>query len=97
MEALKPVKKSRGLEDPALVLTFADLNQIGSMCGKNIATLEQLIAAVRELNTVTVNGQAIQLEPKLLTRLKSRCIAKDRFPQWLEEIVVKQLHDFAGW
>ena len=83
--------------DPAMVLTFADISLIGKMMRKNLSGKEDLLATIASLNMVSVEGVAVTLEPRLLQRLKSRCLDKDRFSGWLAEVVVKQLHDYAGW
>ena len=93
----KPVVKRPDPEDPAAVLTFEDLQQIGRLCHKNIQDKEQLFEAVTELATIDVQGVQITLDPKLLARVKTRCLNKGDFPGWLKETVIRQLHDFAGW
>jgi hypothetical protein len=83
--------------DPALVLTLGDLNELSGLMGKRISDRESLFRAVKDLSVVSVEGVEIPLEFRLLTRLQSRCLDKDNFPRWLREVVIRQLHDYAGW
>jgi hypothetical protein len=83
--------------DPALVLTHADLDCLNRSLKKRIATTDELLAAVSATTTLTVEGIPVTLEPRLLMRLKSRCLDKPNFPRWLSEVVKRQLHDYAGW
>lgn len=95
--APKPPKLTPDPLDPALVLTHGDLIALGKVMRKNVTDRETLLAAIASLNAVSVEGVQVTLEPRLLQRLKTRCLDKPNFPNWLAEVVVKQLHDFAGW
>jgi hypothetical protein len=99
MEATK--SKPKRLEpdplDPAVVLTFADLDLISRSIRKPVATQEELLAAIQSLTAISVEGIPIPLEPRLLMRLKTRCLDKAAWPGWLREVVTRQLHDYAGW
>lgn len=83
--------------DPAVVLSHGDLAALSKMMKRNVFNRDELLAAIASLNTVNVEGIPIVLEPRLLQRLKSRCLDKPNWPQWLAASVVKQLHDLAGW
>lgn len=83
--------------DPAVVLTHADLASIGRMLKRNIRDQEELFRAIESASAVSVEGTSITLEPRLLQRLKSRCHDKGNWPRFLQEVVITQLHDFAGW
>jgi hypothetical protein len=83
--------------DPAVVLTFADLALIGQYLAKRITSQEELLGAIEASTRINVEGISIRLEPRLLMRLKTRCLDKPRWPSWLAETVKKQLHDYAGW
>ncbi len=100
-QALKPPVKPKRIEpdpeDPAMVLTHADVAHISAACKRNILEKDQLLRAVSEMTTLTVEGVAVTLEPRLLGRLKSRCLDKPNFPTWLTSVVIKQLHDYAGY
>lgn len=89
--------KEPDLLDPALVLTHADLLMLSKQMRKNVHDKDSLLAAIANLNRFTVDGMSVTLEPRLLERLKSRCLNKPNFQKWLEETVVMQLHNFAGW
>lgn len=89
--------KEPDLLDPALVLTHGDLLMLSKQMRKNVHDRDSLLAAITNLNRFTVEGMPVTLEPRLLERLKSRCQDKPNFQKWLEETVVMQLHDFAGW
>ena len=94
--AIKPRRAPDPL-DVALVLTYADLQELSKSMRINVSDKDTLLAAIGRLNRLSVGSVSAQLEPRLLERLKSRCLDKERFPQWLAEVVVKQLHDYAGW
>ncbi len=83
--------------DPACVLTFSDLDIVGRLLKKHITDKESLLQAIAATATVSVEGVAVVLEPRLLQRLKSRCLDKPNWPKWLAETCVRQLHDFAGY
>ncbi len=99
MTATKPPVKPKppGPEDPAVVLTVAELAVLGSLLRRNLKDKEDLFKAVQATTSVTVEGAVVILEPRLLQRLKSRCLDKPNFPNWLRDVVIKQLHDYAGW
>ena len=102
MEATKPLAKPMKRQepdpmDPAIVLTYADMDCISRSIRKNINTQDELMAAIASLTTINVEGIKVALEPKLLMRLKSRCLDKAAWPKWLADAVVRQLHDLAGW
>jgi hypothetical protein len=84
-------------DDPALVLTHADLIGLSTLMKRHVKDRDSLLRAISSLNAVSVEGVQVTLEPRLLQRLKTRCLDKPNFPNWLAEVVVKQLHDFAGW
>jgi hypothetical protein len=99
---MMPVKTSRkpavaDFDDPAVVLTVGELQALGKLMRRNLADKESLMAAICMLNEVSVEGATIRLEPRLLQRLKTRCLDKPNFPRWLSEVIVRQLHDFVGW
>lgn len=102
MSAAKTPLKPNPLSS-AVVLTYADVETLSGLMGKNIYSQDpaeiksQLLHQIGELTTFTVEGVPITLEPRLLTRLKSRCLDKPNFDKWLREIVIRQLHDYAGW
>ncbi len=98
--AIKPPLKSRlepQPEDPAVVLTHADLDSIGRMLRKNLKDKESLLQAISGVASINVEGVLVPLDPKLLSRLKTRCLDKPNWTKWLVEVVTKQLHDYAGW
>ena len=85
-------------EDPAMVLTFKDLDTIGRLIRRNLSSdKDALIHAISTLVSIDVEGVSVPLEPRLLSRLKSRCLKRDDWPKWLSEVTVKQLHDYAGY
>ncbi len=84
-------------EDPAVVLTHGELAAIGTLLKKNLQDKDALLKAIQGAASVTVEGAVVILEPRLLQRLKSRCLDKGNFPNWLREVILNQLHDYAGW
>ena len=97
MEAKKAKSSTPDPLDPAVVLTLGDLDAIGLSLRRRITDRETLLLAISDAAAVNLEGIPITLEPKLLTRLKSRCLDKENFARWLREVVVRQLHDYAGW
>lgn len=99
MEAVtaKPKTKEPDPLDPALVLTHADLVALSKQMRKHVHDKPTLLAAIATLNRFTVDEMPVVLEPRLLERLKSRCQDKANFAKWLADVVVMQLHDYAGW
>lgn len=89
--------KEPDLLDPALVLTHGDLLMLSKQMRKNLHDRDSLLAAITTMNRFTVDGMAVTLEPRLLERLKSHCLDKPNFAQWLADSVVRQLHDLVGW
>lgn len=83
--------------DPAIVLTVEDLNGLSAITKMRITDKASLFQAVTNLVAISVEGVEVPLEYRLLMRLKSRCLDKDNFPRWLREVVIRQLHDYAGW
>ncbi len=83
-------------EDPAAVLTYGEMAEIGRLFCKHLKDKDALIKAITYATTVSVEGVKITIEPRLLIRLKSRCLTND-FPGFLKEVVIKQLHDYAGY
>jgi hypothetical protein len=80
-----------------MVLTFVDVQELGGALRKNLLTKEQLIKAVQDATSISVADVQINLDPRLLTRLKSRCMDKPNWERWLAEVVTRQLHDYAGY
>ena len=97
------IKRDQEPLAPAAVLTHGDVAEIARLLSRNFtldnsnAIKEELIAAVRSLTSMSVEGVEIKLEPRLLQRLRTRCLKGNDFPGWLREVVIKQLHDYAGW
>lgn len=80
----------------AVILSPDDVIDISKSLGKNIQSAEDLKERCAQVTTLRVDGVEVTLEPRLLMRLKSRCIHRD-FKDFLKEVVVKQLHDYAGY
>ncbi len=84
-------------DDPAVVLTYADLDSISRMLRKNLSNKEALLQAISSMVSINVEGVLVPLDPRLLSRLKSRCLDKPNWTRWLVEVVTKQLPDYAGF
>lgn len=96
MTATKVKAPEPSPEDPAAVLTFGEMSELSHLLHRNLKDKDALMKAIQLATTITVQGVPITLEPRLLARLKSRCLTGD-FPSFLREIVIKQLHDYAGY
>lgn len=83
--------------DPAIVLTLGEVHELSSLLGLNIDSAPQLIDRVRQLRQISVEGVNITLEPGLVTRLRSRCLNKGHFAEWLTDEIKRQLHSLVGW
>ena len=75
----------------------SDLREIGRIFSTQIQTKQDLMIACEIAAQVSVDGIDIRLEPRLLQRLKSRCIGTQVFSEWLKARIVKLLHDDVGW
>ena len=88
------------IPQPAKVRGFmmepSDLRDISKIMGVNVATKQDLFIYAELLTTCSVQGTDIRLEPKLQQRLRSRCYGSKPFPEFLREIVLKALTDYAG-
>ncbi len=97
MTATKPLKPPEpSPDDPAAVLTYGEMAEVSRLLGKHLKDKDALIKAIHTATTISVQGVPVTLEHRLLTRLKSRCLTND-FPSFLKEVVIKQLHDYAGY
>ena len=73
--------------------------ELGRLLGRNIADVDDLMLAVRNVTTLSVKGLEegdITLEPYLLNRLKSRCHPTEYFPKFVRERVKELLAGYAG-
>lgn len=94
----KPIKPPEpSLEDPAVVLTHGEMQDIGRLLGKNLCDKEGLLKAITAATNINIDGVEVNLEPRLLQRLKSRCLKGQSFPEWLRDVTIRQLHDYAGY
>ena len=73
-----------------------DLRDISKVMGVNVATKQDLFIYAELLTTCSVEGTDIRLEPKLQQRLRSRCYGSKPFPEFIREVVLKALTDYAG-
>lgn len=91
---------SRGVKQaiPAgsMTLTRDQLNDLERSCGTNFKHSEHVVQTVRRMATVSVAGCEIQLPEDLLRRLKSRCIGKQDFAEWLQRVIVLELQHYVG-
>ena len=89
----------RGVPATHLMLSKADLSELTKLLGRNIADVDDLMLAVRNVTTLSVKGLEegdITLEPYLLNRLKSRCHPTEYFPKFVRERVKELLAGYAG-
>ena len=88
---IPPQPKPRGF-----MMEPSDLRDISKLMGVNIATKQDLFIYAELLTTCSVEGTDIRLEPKLQQRLRSRCYGSKPFPEFIREVVLKALTDYAG-
>ena len=69
--------------------------QLDRVLGRNHTTPEELLHSVTRLSAVSVAGVQVDLHPRLLTRLRSRCFGKP-FPKFLADLIMEELERFAG-
>ncbi len=81
----------------AVILTQDDMIEISRLLRRNVQTKDELMLACQLLTTISVDGQEISLEPRLLQRLHSRCARTQEFGQLIKQTVVRQVHAFCGW
>lgn len=80
-----------------MTLTDEQVHQLSKLVGLNVTTPEALIDRVRMMSQISVNGVPVTLEPGLITRLRSRCLDKSRFPEYVAGEVKRLLHGAVGW
>ena len=51
---------------------------------------------VANLARLSVADLQVQLSPNLLQRLRTRCLGKQNFYEWLEKVIVTELERFVG-
>ena len=88
------------VEQPAhtgIYLDYADLDELATYLGRPILSRQQLMEGASRLSSISVQGAEITLEPGLISRLQSRCHSTTPFDEFLQEIVVNQLHIYVGW
>lgn len=71
------------------------MRELSHYLGFNLQSADQLIARVKEMSTLSVEGVEITLEPALLQRLKSRCF-KQELGDLLRFEIRRQLRAFVG-
>jgi hypothetical protein len=79
-----------------MVLSKSHLAQLSVLLGRNIATAEELVAAAKNVTTLSVDGTDITLDSYLLNRLKSRCPSNVDFGGFLRDRVKELLASYAG-
>lgn len=86
-----------GAQPPVLGLSQDQVNEISSLLGLNIVNPDQLIQRVRAMRQITVEGVDITLDPGLVNRLRSRCVKKDGFADYLTAEIKRLLHGAVGY
>ena len=93
------VDRLKANQEPIVTLSKADVAELTKLLGRNIADVDDLMLAVRNVTTLSVKGLEegdITLEPYLLNRLKSRCHPTEYFPKFVRERVKEMLAGYAG-
>jgi hypothetical protein len=81
---------------PCLELGTQDLEDLTNLLGRNIDSVDGLLAAAKAVTTLSVDGIDITLDSYLLNRLKSRCHPTQDFPQFVRDRVKELLSGYAG-
>lgn len=68
---------------------------LDKLFGRNFGSADELVKAVAELVSISVDNVEVPLNPLLTKRLKSRCFGKP-FNQFLAERAIAGLEEFAG-
>jgi hypothetical protein len=78
-----------------LYITDYQRQRLDRLFGRNFASTDELLRAIEKALSVRIEGIPINLNPTLLTRLRSRCFGKT-FEKFLEELTVQGLEEYAG-
>lgn len=89
MPAPTPKPKSLFLDDD-------QLKDLSRSLGLNINSPEQLVSRVKSMSSFDLDGMEISLEPALLQRLKSRCVGRQDFKEFVSAEITRQLRAFVG-
>lgn len=81
--------------DKPIYITDVLRRRLDRLFGRNFQSATELVEAMERYVTARIGEVDIQLQPILLTRLKSRCFGKP-FEQFLSERIVTGLEEFAG-
>jgi hypothetical protein len=79
-----------------MMLDDEQLKELSSALGLNISSAAQLVSRVRSMTSFDLDGMQITLEPALLQRLKSRCVGRQDFCEFLSAEITRQLRAFVG-
>jgi hypothetical protein len=78
-----------------VVLSDDERREIERLIAKNITTGQDLIAILRRILVIDLDGLDIELQPRLLERLKTRCIGVS-FDEFMKRTVKRLLEEHAG-
>lgn len=71
------------------------MRSLSRFLSQNVFTSQDLIEAVKRLSALNIEGLEITLEPRLLQRLKTRCV-RGNFDEWLRAEIIHMLNSFVG-
>ena len=81
--------------DACIILVESDIRELNRALSHNLTDEKDLIAVVKKLTTISVNGMEITLEPKLLHRLHTRCV-RGGFEAWFRAEIIRMLNGYVG-
>lgn len=82
-------------DSKSVFISDSERREIERLIAKNITTAQDLISILHRMVTVDIDGLQVSLEPRLLERLKTRCIGMP-FEQFLHTTIRKLLREYAG-
>jgi len=78
-----------------LYFSDSDRMEMEHILGKNLAKVPDALMLMRTLSSVRVANTTINLQPGLLTRLKSRCLGM-KWETFLEQRIIHALEQYVG-
>jgi hypothetical protein len=83
------------ISEKDIVVTAEDRRILENLLKKNLNTSGDLVKAVTHIVVFGIGGVQVQMPPRLLDRLESRCIGMN-FEDFLRLTIIRQLEEYAG-